>query len=77
MPREELAAAVALEGFRRNAGQIAGPALGGILIAGAGLGATYAIDAATFLVSLVALARMRAVPPPPDAAPPKIGRAHV
>ena len=74
VPREELAAAAALEGFRRNGGQIAGPALGGLLIAGAGLGATYAVDAATFLVSLVALARMRAVPPPPDAAPPSVAR---
>ena len=74
VPRGELPAASALEAFRRNAGQIAGPALGGILIAGAGLGATYAVDAATFLVSLVALARMRAVPPPPDAAPPSRAR---
>jgi hypothetical protein len=70
VPREELPAASALESFRRNAGQIAGPAVGGVLIAGAGLGATYAVDAATFVVSLVALARMRAVPPPADAAPP-------
>ena len=74
VPRDELPAAAALEGFRRNAGQIAGPALGGILIATAGLGATYAVDAATFLVSLVALLRMRAVPPSPDAAPPSLAR---
>jgi MFS family permease len=74
VPQEELAAAAALEGFRRNAGQIAGPALGGLLIAGAGLGATYAVDAATFLVSLVALVRMRSVPPPPEAAPPSVAR---
>jgi hypothetical protein len=74
VPREELLAASALESFRHNAGQIAGPAVGGVLIAGAGLGATYAVDAATFLVSLVALARMRAVPPPPDAAPPSRAR---
>ena len=72
--RDELAAAAALEGFRGTAGQIAGPALGGLLIAGAGLGATYAVDAATFLVSLIALARMRAVPPPPEAAPPSLAR---
>jgi MFS family permease len=74
VPRAELPAAAALEGLRRNGGQIAGPALGGILIAAAGLGATYAVDAATFLVSLVALARMRAVPPPPGAAPPSVAR---
>jgi MFS family permease len=72
--REELPAAAALEGFRGNAGQIAGPAIGGILIAGAGLGATYAVDAASFMASLIALARMRAVPPPPDAAPPSLAR---
>ena len=62
VPREDLAAASALDGFRGNVGQIAGPALAGILIATVGLGATYAVDAASFLVSLAALARMRAVP---------------
>jgi MFS family permease len=72
--KDELAAAAALEGFRGNAGQIAGPAIGGVLIAVAGLGATYAVDAASFLVSLIALARMRAVPPPPEAAPPSFAR---
>jgi MFS family permease len=74
VPRDELAAASALDGFRGNAAQIAGPALGGILIAAFGLGATYAVDAATFLVSLAALARMRAVPPPADAAAPSLAR---
>lgn len=74
VPREELAAASALDGFSGTAGQIVGPALAGVLIATVGLGATYAIDAATFVVSVVALARMRAVPPPPEAAPPSIAR---
>jgi MFS family permease len=72
--RDELAAASAHAGVRGNGGQIVGPALGGVLIASVGLGATYGVDAATFLVSLVALARMRAVPPPPDAAPPSLAR---
>ena len=57
-----------------NVAQIAGPALAGVLIASAGLAATYAVDVASFVVSLVALARMRAVPPPPDAAPPSLAR---
>ena len=74
VPRDELAAASALDGFRGNASQIAGPALAGVLIATFGLGATYAIDAATFLVSLLFLARMRAVPPPPEAAPASLAR---
>jgi len=72
--REELPAASALESLRGNVAQIAGPALAGVLIAGAGLAATYAVDVASFVVSLLALARMRAVPPPPDAAPPSLGR---
>ena len=76
VPREELAAASALDGFRGNAGQIVGPALAGVLIATAGLGVTYAVDAASFLVSLAALARMRAVPPPPEAAPPSLARVR-
>src|SRR5215217_5844328 len=76
VPREELAAASALDGFRGNAAQIAGPALAGVLIAAAGLGATYAVDAATFLVSLAALLMMRAVPPPPEAAPPSLARVR-
>jgi MFS family permease len=54
VPREELAAASALDGFRDNAGRIAGPALAGVLIAAAGLGASYAVDAESFLVSLAA-----------------------
>jgi MFS family permease len=74
VPRDELPAASALDGFRGNAAQIAGPALGGVLIASVGIGATYAVDAASFLVSLVVLARMRAVPPPPEAAPPSVAR---
>ena len=74
MSREELPAASALESLRGNVAQIAGPALAGVLIAGAGLAATYAVDVASFVVSLVALARMRAVPPPPDAAPPSLAR---
>jgi MFS family permease len=76
VPHEDLAAASALDGFRGNAAQIAGPALAGVLIATLGLGATYAIDAATFLVSLAFLARMRAVPPPPEAAPASLARVR-
>jgi MFS family permease len=65
--REDLPAASALGSLKANVGMIAGPAAAGALLAGAGLTATYAIDVATFMVSLGALASMRAVPPPPDA----------
>jgi MFS family permease len=67
--REELPAAAALEGFRSTFGSIVGPAVAGLIIAGAGLPVAYAVDAATFGASLVCLWFMRAVPPPPDAPP--------
>jgi len=67
--REEIPAASALEGFRGTLGSIAGPALAGVIIAGAGLPTAYAVDVATFGLSLVALWFMRPVPPPPDAPP--------
>ncbi|HEY7198494.1 MAG TPA: MFS transporter [Gaiellaceae bacterium] len=72
--REELAAASALEGLRGTIGRIAGPAVGGLVIAGAGIPATYGIDMATFAFSLAMLTLMRAVPPPPDAEPPSLRR---
>ncbi len=71
--RDELTAAAALDSMRGEFGMIAGPAIGGILIATIGLPATYGIDIATYGASVVALALMRAVPPPPDAAPPSLG----
>jgi MFS family permease len=72
--RDELVAAGALASFRMTIGMIAGPAVGGVLVATAGVPATYAVDTATFAVSLVALRMMRAVPPPPEAEPPSLRR---
>ena len=72
--RDELVAAGALSSFRMTIGMIAGPAIGGVLVATAGVPATYAVDTATFAVSLVALRMMRAVPPPPEAEPPSLQR---
>jgi MFS family permease len=70
--RDELPAAVALDTFRGEVGMIAGPAVGGVLIATIGLPATFGLDVATYGVSVIALALMRAVPPPPEAAPPSL-----
>jgi MFS family permease len=72
--RDELVAAGALTSFRMTIGMIAGPAVGGVLLATVGLPATYLVDTATFVVSLVALQMMRAVPPPADAEPPSLAR---
>ena len=62
--REDLPAAASLTAFRGSLGMIAGPALGGALLAGAGLPAAYLVDVATYLVSIGCLAAIRAVPPP-------------
>lgn len=72
--RDELIAAGALDSLRFQIGLIGGPALGGVLIAVVGLPGVFGIDIATFLVSLVALGMMRAVPPPPDAERPSLSR---
>ena len=62
--RDELPAASAIGMVRTTTGMIAGPALGGVLIADRGLPLTFGIDVATFLVSLALLRLMRAAPPP-------------
>jgi MFS family permease len=61
--RDELKAASALSWGVSNLASLAGPALGGLLIASAGYAATYAVDLATFVLSLIALAMMRTSPP--------------
>ncbi len=61
--RDEIPAASAISSFRMTIGMIAGPALGGLLIAGFGLPLTYGFDVLTFLISLSLLRRMRAAPP--------------
>jgi MFS family permease len=70
--REDITPAAALQSLRSTVGMIAGPALGGVLIASIGLPLTYGVDVVTFGVSLAALYLMRAVPPPPDAHPPSL-----
>jgi MFS family permease len=72
--KNELAAAAALGSIRSTLGQIAGPALGGVLIALLGLPLTYTVDVATFVVGLLCLWLMRAVPPPADAERPSLRR---
>jgi MFS family permease len=72
VPREDVLAAGALNSMRGTAGMIAGPALGGVLIATIGLAATYAFDLLSFAFSLLILARMAAVPPPADAERPSL-----
>jgi len=70
--RRDLPAAIALASLRMNVGLVAGPPLGGLLIAVAGLPTAYAFDLLSFTASLTALAMMRATPPPPDAERPSL-----
>lgn len=70
--REQMPAAAALQSLFRTAGAVGGPALGGILIATVGLPATFAIDVATFVFSLVAIQQLPDMPPPPSAERPSL-----
>lgn len=70
--REEIPAAAGLAAFRGSVGMIAGPALGGALIASAGLSSTYLFDLLTYVFSLFAVSRIRAVLPPESAEKPSL-----
>ena len=72
--REELLAAGAVETLTMNISMMAGPAAAGLLIAAVGLPFTYAVNLVTFLLGLVCLYALRAVPPPPDAERPSVRR---
>jgi MFS family permease len=57
--RAELPNAVALNSSLQNAGRVVGPAIAGVVIAAAGVGVCFALNAASFLAVLAALALMR------------------
>jgi MFS family permease len=59
---DELGAAAALNSLRWNIGSLAGPGIGGLLIAWSGVALAYAADVATFVVSVVLLWRLRPAP---------------
>jgi len=63
VPDDEIAAAAAIEGVYGSLGAVAGPALGGVIIAFAGVPWTFGIDLATYLASLVALQALPKLPP--------------
>ena len=60
----ELPAAAALQMFRGSMGMIAGPALGGLLIATVGIPSTFLFDLGTYAFSFFAVRQLRALPPP-------------
>ena len=58
-PRNQLANANSLYGLASSATRIAGPALGGVLVAVAGSAVVVAVDAATYAVSVLALSLLQ------------------
>jgi MFS family permease len=63
VPEEEIAAASALFSVYNSLGAVAGPAVGGIIIAVAGIPWTFGIDAVTYLASLAAIWSLPKLPP--------------
>ena len=64
---DQIVAASALEGTYHNFAAVAGPAAGGLVIAGIGLTGTYLLDVATFGASIVSVWLLPPIPPGHDA----------
>jgi len=58
---DQMAAASALTSIRWTLGTVLGPAIGGILISALGVWSAYAVDAITFVMSVVILLRLPAI----------------
>jgi MFS family permease len=61
--KDEMPAVAALAIFRGSVGMIAGPAIGGVLIAAVGLPATYLADVVSYALSLLCLSLIKPAPP--------------
>src|SRR5262245_30940409 len=70
--KEELPAAASLSVVRGSIGMIAGPAVGGLLIASGGLTVTYLVDVVSYAASLACLGMISPVPPAEDAERPSV-----
>jgi len=68
----QLTAAIAVEDTVFNLAHVAGPALGGVLIAAIGLPGAYGVDLATFAASMLAIWLLPTFPPTPDAERPSV-----
>ena len=68
VPRDHLANAISLNAIMFQMASVAGPSIGGLLIAFLGVAWVYALNAVTFVCVIVALLMMRDVPGRPAAA---------
>jgi MFS family permease len=66
VPRHALLNAVTLNSAQFNAARAVGPAVGGVILGTAGPGAAFAVNAASYVAVLVALAAIRTPPLPKD-----------
>ncbi|MGV9307697.1 MFS transporter [Nonomuraea sp. NPDC004354] len=66
---DQLGSAAVLASLRWNIGAITAPALGGLLVTTFSVATAYAVDTISFVLSLLLLWRIAAVPPKEDAAP--------
>jgi MFS family permease len=73
VPPHRLTAAISLNQLVFNASAVVGPALGGIILATAGVTAAYLVDVVTFGAAIVALLLIAPIPPSPGAIRPSIG----
>lgn len=64
---EKIVAVSALESLASNFNAVAGPAIGGLVIAAIGFAGTYALDVASFGVSLASIWQLPRLPPARDA----------
>jgi MFS family permease len=62
VPREDLSSAISLNTLMFQIASVLGPTLAGLVIAGAGIAWVYAVNAASFLMVIVALLLMRVRP---------------
>jgi predicted MFS family arabinose efflux permease len=73
VPRAQLHSASALSSISINLARAAGPAIAGVVIARAGVGAVFAVNAAMYLVFLLVLVAWR----PPAGSTPKVAEGFV
>lgn len=69
---DDMPAAASLNSLRWTVGGVAGPAVAGVVVAYAGLGAAYAADLATFVISLAYVVRIAPCPASHEASRPSL-----
>jgi MFS family permease len=63
VPAGRLPAAIALGQLSYNAGSVIGPAIGGLILATIGVSGAYAVDVASFGISILAIMALPPIPP--------------